>query len=146
MDEAMKNSFVPSFKGVVVHGNQLGRTIGFPTANIKSDNEDSLESGVFACRVLIHAPEGDFFKYGMLNVGTRPTVSKEPVRSVEVNIFGFSADIYGCEVEVQVLDKVRSELKFLSLEALKNQLCRDRESVLLRYNMPLLPDKEFQED
>lgn len=131
IDEAMKNSFTPSFTGVVVHGNQLGRTIGFPTANIKSDKEDSLEAGVFACRILVHTPEGDIFRNGMLNVGTRPTVSSEPVRSVEVNIFDFSADIYGCEVEVQVLDKVRSELKFLSLEALKTQLCRDRESVIL---------------
>lgn len=125
----MKSEFVPTFKGKVVHGNRLGRTIGFPTANISTEREDLLEAGVFACKVRIDTPSGLICRNGMLNVGTRPTVSDEPVRTVEVNIFDFSSDIYGYEVEVQVLDKIRSELKFLSIEALRAQLCSDRDAV-----------------
>ncbi|MEN9999027.1 MAG: hypothetical protein RI922_2017 [Bacteroidota bacterium] len=113
--------------GTVVKGNQLGRTIGFPTANIVLDSELKLipGNGVYAVRVCVDQIWHD----GMMNIGTRPTVVTNGGRTIEVNIFDFDQTIYDQKVTVQFLSKWRDEQKFNGLEELKNQLKRDEETI-----------------
>ncbi len=111
-----------SARGVVVTGKQLGRTIGFPTANIAVSNGKILPPGVFA--VQLETPDG-VLRGGMANVGTRPTVNGM-TESLEVFVFDFSGDLYGLEVRVDFLDRLRSEQKFAGLDALKDQLELDK--------------------
>lgn len=112
------------YDGVVVHGHQLGRTIGFPTANIEPSVHGLLlpPSGVYA--VDVRLPDGREHR-GMANIGTRPTVSGHGM-TFEVNIFGFEGNLYGSPVEVQFLKRLRAERPFGSLEELKAQLEADR--------------------
>jgi riboflavin kinase / FMN adenylyltransferase len=110
--------------GTVVGGNQLGRKIGFPTANIKIDSPLKLipAEGSYAVRV-IH----DNNNYeGMLNIGTRPTVNGGN-QTIEVNIFDFDKQIYGDEIRIKMVRLIRKENKFENLELLKEQLVLDRE-------------------
>jgi riboflavin kinase / FMN adenylyltransferase len=111
-----------SARGVVVIGKQLGRTIGFPTANIAVSNGKILPPGVFA--VQLETPDG-VIRGGMANVGTRPTVNGM-TESLEVFVFDFSGDLYGLEVRVDFLERLRSEEKFAGLDALKAQLELDK--------------------
>lgn len=111
--------------GMVISGNQLGRKIGFPTANIRSSDKHKIipGHGVYAVNVLIN---GRKFK-GMLNIGTRPTFNTNADnRSIEVNIFDFSGDIYNSEITLIFVDKIREEQKFEGVEKLKEQLGRDK--------------------
>jgi len=110
-------------RGKVIHGEAKGRTIGFPTANLKI--EDPLKllpcNGVYLVDVLIEKK-----KYrGAMNIGIRPTVSSLGLRNVEVHILDFSHDIYGMEIEVRFIQKIRDEMKFDSFIALKDQLQKD---------------------
>jgi riboflavin kinase/FMN adenylyltransferase len=115
------------FGGRVVMGNQLGRTIGYPTANIVlSDLEKLLPgNGVYAVKARIkgntQAPEWK----GMMNIGVRPTVDGFN-QVIEVNIFDFEGDLYGKSLEVEVLHFLRAEQKFNGLDALKTQLGLDQ--------------------
>ena len=111
-----------SARGVVVPGKQLGRTIGFPTANIAVSNGKILPPGVFA--VQLEMPDG-VVHGGMANVGTRPTVGGM-TESLEVFVFDFDGDLYGLEVRVDFLERLRNEQKFAGLEALKAQLELDK--------------------
>jgi riboflavin kinase / FMN adenylyltransferase len=111
-----------SARGVVVTGKQLGRTIGFPTANIAVSNGKILPPGVFA--VHLETPDG-MVRGGMANVGTRPTVNGM-TESLEVFVFDFSGDLYGLEVRVDFLVRLREEQKFAGLDALKAQLELDK--------------------
>jgi riboflavin kinase / FMN adenylyltransferase len=113
-----------SARGVVVTGKQLGRTIGFPTANIAVSNGKILPPGVFA--VHLETPDG-VARFGMANVGTRPTVNGM-TESLEVFVFDFNGDLYGLEVRVDFLERLRSEQKFAGLEALKAQLELDKKA------------------
>lgn len=115
-------------RGRVVYGNKIGRDIGFPTANLKVDDPRKLlpAVGVYAVKVLVKGGEYD----GMLNIGVRPTVSTSGVVTLEVNIFDFDADIYGEEVTVALMSRIRGERKFDSTEELRLQLERDKEKVL----------------
>jgi riboflavin kinase / FMN adenylyltransferase len=113
-----------SARGVVVTGKQLGRTIGFPTANIAVSNGKILPPGVFA--VHLETPDG-VQHFGMANVGTSPTVNGM-TESLEVFVFDFDGDLYGLEVRVDFLAYIRSEQKFAGLDALKAQLERDKNS------------------
>lgn len=109
-----------SMSGRVVHGQRLGRRLGFPTANVNLLRKVSPLQGVFAVRV--KTPQGMFD--GVANVGNRPTV--QGTRSLlEVNLFDFSGDLYGREIEVFFMAKLRSEQKFADLSALREQLLRD---------------------
>lgn len=110
-------------RGEVVTGEQKGRTIGFPTANIKISDPLKLipSNGVYQVQVCV---EGKEYK-GAMNIGVRPTVSSEAVRSLEVHIVAFDEDIYGKEIEVKFLRKIRNEHKFESFDALKEQIARD---------------------
>lgn len=115
--------------GTVVEGKQLGRKMGFPTANIESSDKHKIIPGygVYAVKVEF---DGKTFN-GMLNIGTRPTFNKNADnRSIEVNIFDFSADIYGKKLTLCFVDKIRDEKKFPGIESLIEQLKKDRESAL----------------
>jgi riboflavin kinase/FMN adenylyltransferase len=113
-----------SFAGTVMHGQEIGRKIGFPTANLKLAEEQKILPihGAFVVDVTI---DNQTFK-GMMNIGYKPTVKQELEKTIEVNIFDFDRDIYNQVIIVSVLKKLRDEQKFESLEALKEQLEKDR--------------------
>ena len=108
--------------GVVVAGNRMGRTIGFPTANMQLYEPLKLvpQNGVYAVNVEV---TGNVFR-GMCNIGTRPTVGGT-ARTIETHILGFSEDIYGLPLRVRFLRRIRDERKFPSLDALRAQLEQD---------------------
>jgi riboflavin kinase/FMN adenylyltransferase len=118
------------FSGEVIKGNQLGRTIGYPTANIQINDADKLipANGVYAVSVIIDGDETTF--RGMMNIGFRPTVAGAN-RVIEVNIFDFDEMIYGKNIKVTLLKQLRNEIKFNGLDALKAQLALDKEKALL---------------
>jgi len=107
-------------QGVVVRGDQLGRTIGYPTANIRVPEGKALPLGVFAARTII---DGQAYP-GMANVGYRPTVDGRELR-FEVNLFDFDGDLYGQEVQVKFWHYLRGETRFSGLDALRAQLAQD---------------------
>ena len=108
--------------GEVVYGKQLGRVIGFPTANLKFENKIYPEFGVYGVKIHI---QGDKKIYnGVMNIGRNPTVNVG-VLSVETNIFDFNEDIYGKIILIEVLENIRYEKKFSSVEKLKEQIGKD---------------------
>jgi riboflavin kinase / FMN adenylyltransferase len=111
--------------GSVVTGKQVGRTIGFPTANIRINDQYKLIPGigVYAVKVLI----GNNLYKGMLNIGYNPTVTDEHIKTIEVNILNFNRDIYGETIKVFFIERMRDEMKFSGLEALKAQLEKDKQ-------------------
>ena len=117
-----------SFDGFIVRGNQIGRTIGFPTANLHINDEEKLipANGVYAVRVTGACFGGNTLD-GMMNIGVRPTVDGHK-KVIEVNIFDFNADIYEETITVMVYDYIRGEVKFNGLDALKAQLNEDVDS------------------
>ena len=116
-----------ALEGVVIKGDQRGRQLGFPTANIQVNTPHKLipADGSYAVLVSI---DGILHK-GMLNIGFRPTVDGD-TRSIEVNIFNFDEDIYGRQIVVQFIKRIRPEMKFADLEALKEQLLTDKSVAL----------------
>ena len=118
-----------SLLGVVVAGNRLGRTIGFPTANMQLYEPLKLVPGNGVYFVKVHTLGRDW--YGMCNVGCRPTVGLGNTRTIETHIFGFDEDIYGLDIMVTFLEKIRDEVQFASMEDLKNQLNQDRQTCLM---------------
>jgi riboflavin kinase/FMN adenylyltransferase len=114
-------------RGRVIHGNHLGRTLGFPTANLELSGETPflLPPGVYAVKVE-HA-EGVY--QGMANAGLRPTIDGKAL-TVEVHLFDFEGDLYGKSLTVQFLEKIRDEHKFDSLGQLADQLQKDKQTAL----------------
>lgn len=128
MDTANEQLGKPfSVSGEVIRGKQLGRTIGYPTANIQLGDEDKIipRDGVYAVFTIV---EGQRFK-GMLNIGFNPTVNGTK-RTIEVNIFEFDKEIYNYFIKVEFIKYLRSEIKFSGLEELKAQLALDKISTL----------------
>ena len=117
--------------GKIVKGKQLGRTIGFPTANIEIEEDYKLipKTGVYAVKALIDQKE----VFGMMNIGFNPTVNGQK-QTIEVNLFDFDADIYDKEIEVSLLHFLREEQKFGSIDLLKEQLNQDRINALAFIN------------
>ena len=117
-----------SLLGVVVAGNRLGRTIGFPTANMQLYEPLKLipDGGVYRVRVETLGEQFD----GMCNIGVRPTVGCGNARTVETHIFGFDQDIYGLDIRISFMEKIREERRFGSMAALREQLVLDRERCL----------------
>ncbi|MBI3240092.1 MAG: bifunctional riboflavin kinase/FAD synthetase, partial [Flavobacteriia bacterium] len=111
--------------GVVIHGNKLGRTIGFPTANLYLDQTTKIlpEIGVYAVQLIV---QGNRLN-GVMNIGKKPTVQQTDTISVEVFIFDFEAEIYDETVRVFVYDRLRDEQRFGSIDELKSQLKKDEE-------------------
>lgn len=116
-----------SISGFVTKGEQLGRKIGFPTANVQLLVDYKLipKNGVYIVNVKV---KNKLFK-GMLNIGLRPTIEGLN-KTIEVNIFDFDEDIYGDKIEIFLLKYIREEQKFQSLEALKQQLEKDKITAL----------------
>ena len=114
--------------GVVVAGNRLGRTIGFPTANMQLYEPLKLipANGVYFVRV----ETSDRMLYGMCNIGCRPTVGTGNARTIETNIFDFDEDIYGLDLKVTFIARIREEVRFESMDALRTQLEKDRDACL----------------
>ena len=109
--------------GIVQQGKQLGRTIGFPTANISyPDGLVKLPYGVYACWAIVDGRA----HYAVTNLGTCPTVSGENV-TVETHLLGFSGDLYGKEITLEFLNFLRPEKKFENLAALQKQIAKDAE-------------------
>ena len=113
-----------SLQGVVVAGNRLGRTLGFPTANMQLYEPLKLVPGNGVYFVRVNTVGRSL--YGMCNIGLRPTVSAGNSRTIETNIFDFDEDIYGLDLEITFIRKIRDEIRFASLEDLKAQLARDK--------------------
>jgi riboflavin kinase/FMN adenylyltransferase len=109
--------------GRVVRGEQLGRKLGFPTANIRFAHRRLPVAGIFAVRVRVHGA-ADTGLRGVASIGTRPTVGGTELL-LEVHIFDFQGDLYGREIAVQCVEYLRPELKFESVEAMVAQIHRD---------------------
>lgn len=120
-------SYPYSLKGKIVKGHQVGRTIGFPTANlsVKDSRKILPGNGVYAVWAVL---SGKRYK-GMLSIGNRPTLDDGNNQSIEVYLLDFSGDLYGEEIEVSFVFKIRDNRKFPSLLDLKSQLEQDRQTV-----------------
>lgn len=113
--------------GLVIHGDERGREIGFPTANLQAEHPDKIipKNGIYAVKIRV---DGQWYK-GMMNIGVRPTFNGE-TKSLEVNIFDFDEMIYGKTVQIRFFDRIRDELKFDGIEKLKAQLILDKATTL----------------
>jgi riboflavin kinase/FMN adenylyltransferase len=112
--------------GEVVRGDQIGRSIGFPTANLQVEPNKLLpRNGVYAVKVFIDGTEHK----GMLNIGLRPTINKSDCFRTEVHILDYSADLYGKQITLELHARIRNEKRFANLKALKVQLEVDKENV-----------------
>ena len=113
-------------KGTVIHGNALGKSIGFPTANIDIEDKRKLipANGVYAVKVNV---EGEKY-HGMMNIGLKPTLGSIS-KTIEVNIFDFNKEIYGKEIEVSFVQRIREERQFKDLEFLREQLTIDKNRI-----------------
>jgi len=126
------------FSGRVVKGNQLGRTLGYPTANLEMENSEKLSpaNGIYAVEARL-LPSGELFSsarlQGMMSIGTRPTIDGTN-RTIEVNLFDFDENIYDRELRVFVRKWLRPELKFNGLEELKTAIAKDKLDTLAALN------------
>lgn len=143
------------FEGTVVEGNKLGRVLGYPTANLRIENEEKLVpgNGIYVVEAEVRSlksevgtqksgpelqtsdlgPRASVLR-GMMSIGIRPTITDNR-RTIEVNLFDFNADIYGRTLRVYVKQYIRAEEKFDSLEALKEQLVKDKEDSLRYFGL-----------
>ncbi|ARV09908.1 riboflavin biosynthesis protein RibF [Winogradskyella sp. PC-19] len=114
--------------GKVVRGHSIGRTIDFPTANIYIEEDYKLipKDGVY----IVKAKIDSIIVYGMMNIGHNPTIKNKP-HSIEVHFFDFEKDLYGQQIVIEMLTRLRDEHKFENVEALKKQLKDDRKNALL---------------
>ena len=112
------------FNGKVMKGRQLGRKIEFPTANLEIVPDRKLipANGVYAVNVIV---ENAIYN-GMMNIGYRPTVTDEKVRTIEVHIFDFDYDIYEKEIKVRMITRIRDEIRFNGIDELREQLKKDK--------------------
>lgn len=122
-----------SLTGKVVRGNHIGSTIGFPTANLQPDECKFVPgNGVYA----VSAQVADKQYFGMLNIGSRPTIdAANKERSIEVNLFNFAGNLYGQNLTLNFIEKIRNEQKFSSIEELKNQLQADSRLIMEKVGM-----------
>jgi len=120
-----------SLFGKVIKGDKIGRTIGFPTANLFVEETYKLipSDGIYA--VTVEMTEGVF--KGMAYIGQRPTINGM-TRNIEVNIFDFEKEIYGQDIKMNFLEFLRHDVKFTGLDALKEQLKKDKENTLAYFN------------
>ena len=111
-------------QGVVVEGNKMGRQLGFPTANMQlyEPLKQLPADGVYAVLVTVARRE----YHGVMNIGVRPTVKTSPIRVIETHILDFNEDIYGQPIEVRLVQRIREERRFNSLDELKQQITKDK--------------------
>ena len=131
-DVATANSYLKyryPVTGEVVRGDQRGAGLGFPTANVRVANQNKLipSNGVYVCEAVVGKDS-----YGaMVNIGTRPTIENAGRdRRIEAHLFNFEGDLYGSEVTLRFIDRIREEQKFEGMDQLKEQLSLDRKSAL----------------
>lgn len=133
-----------SFRGIVVEGMARGKDLGFPTANIKLDDEDKIlpPDGVY--EILVYIPKENFKYRGLLNIGNNPTFENVD-KSVEAHILDFNRNIYGETIECYFISHIRDEIKFSSRDELVNQIKRDVKSVQNKKetNCSSLPDEHL---
>jgi riboflavin kinase/FMN adenylyltransferase len=120
-----------SLTGIVSKGKQLGRTIGFPTANLKLEEDFKLvpQNGVYIVKSILNNET----VFGMMNIGFNPTVDGKN-KSIEVHFLDFSEDLYHQKITVSILQNIRSEQKFESVELLKEQLEKDKKTTITYFN------------
>src|ERR1039457_714563 len=130
-----------SIRGTVIKGQQLGRVLGFPTANLKLRQEDPLflANGIYAVKVTVD----NIMHKGMANIGIRPTLENHEL-TIEVNIFEFERDIYGQEIVVHFIDRLRDEKKFNSLDELKEAISKDKIQINKILSTGMHPDSHSQ--
>jgi riboflavin kinase/FMN adenylyltransferase len=112
-----------SILGTVIHGRSLGKQIGFPTANLQSNNEHLPPNGVYSVRAQLLQDGREF--NGVANIGVRPTVSDSDERTCEVHLFDFEGEIYSQQLEVHFKSYIRAEQKFATVDALRGQIAED---------------------
>lgn len=115
------------FEGQVVEGDKLGRTLGYPTANLELTDRDKIHLGEGVYAVLVHI--NNRIKKGMLSIGKRPTLN-DVVERIEVHLFDFNEDLYHKTIRVSVIKYLRAQQKFESLQQLKEQIQKDEETSL----------------
>ena len=122
-----------SLTGIVSKGRQLGRTIGFPTANLKIEENFKLipKNGVYIVKSVI----GSKTVFGMMNIGFNPTVNGKS-QTIEINYFDFEEDLYDQKITVSILKRIRDEQKFDSVDHLKVQLTQDKNTALAYFEKP----------
>ncbi len=119
--------------GIVVKGKGLGSNLNFPTANIHIEESYKLipKEGVY----LVQSNLNGHQTYGMMNIGKNPTVSQDNKTHIEVHFFDFDGDLYGKTLKIELLDHLRSEIKFPNIDALKEQLENDKSTAKQRINL-----------
>ncbi len=119
------------FEGTVVEGNKIGRTIGYPTANLHIESEEKLipADGIYSVTVAIDNGQWATDKKGMMYIGNRPVVEGKH-RTIEVNIFDFDEDIYGSILKVKMHNYLRGDVPLHGLDELKAQLAKDKQDCL----------------
>ena len=118
-----------SFSGKVVHGFKIGKSLGFPTANIDAEEKDILPEGVYIVQILFNHST----HYGMMSIGNRPTFEAE-TKTVEVHLLDFSSDLYEQTLTIQPLLLIRENKKFDSPDLLIQQLEQDKNFALQYLN------------
>ncbi|MDB9931294.1 bifunctional riboflavin kinase/FAD synthetase [Flavobacteriales bacterium] len=115
--------------GKVIEGKKLGNTIGFPTANLLIEDKTKIipKPGAYAVYVVV---DEDRYK-AMLNIGKNPTIDESEQEKIEVNLFDFNGNLYQKTIKVEIIERLRDEVKFDSLDALKNQLRLDKANSLI---------------
>ena len=112
--------------GTVIHGKELGRNIGFPTANLLVDRSLTVENGVYAARITLNG-----HTYGALvNIGYTPTVPTHGQRLLEAHLLNYSGDLYGKTLDVELVAFIRPEQKFASIDALRQQIEQDKTKII----------------
>ena len=112
--------------GTVIHGKELGRNIGFPTANLLVDRSLTVENGVYAARITFNG-----HTYGALvNIGYNPTVPTGGKRLLEAHLLDFSGDLYGRTISVELVAFLRPEQKFASLDELRERIEQDKTEII----------------
>jgi riboflavin kinase / FMN adenylyltransferase len=122
-------SYPYTLQGTIVEGLQIGRSIGYPTANVKPDDPAKLipANGVYAVRARVGAETYN----GMMNIGFRPTISQDhESRTLEVHIIGFSGNAYDRKVKISFIERIREERKFETIDLLREQLEKDRSTAI----------------
>ena len=112
-----------SFSGKVIHGKKIGRTIGFPTLNITVFQGKAPDDGVYIVQVFIKSR----LHFGIMSIGNRPTFADKNHKTVEIHILDISDDFYECQVDVTPLYFIRENIKFSSVDELKQQLQQDKD-------------------
>ena len=123
------NAPLAVIEGCVEHGRRLGRELGFPTANLSVPDDLALDDGVYRSRVEVAGRSYD----AMSNLGRNPSVGGTE-RRLETHTFGFPGELYGCRLRVELLQRIRGERKFASVEELRSRIEQDREEILKSIN------------